>query len=59
MKRKYTCIFLALLIITFIVPFSIISCKQVALETTTTATTTTAAQTTAVTTETIRQQLLQ
>ena len=40
------------MIITFIVPFSIISCKQVALKTTTTATTTTATQTTAVTTET-------
>jgi hypothetical protein len=47
MKRKYTGIILAVLIITFIVPFSIISCKQVALETTTTA-----AQTTAVTTKT-------
>jgi hypothetical protein len=56
MKRKYTGIILAVLIITFIIPFSIISCKQVGLETTTTATTsietTSATSTTTVSTKT-------
>ena len=50
MKRKYISIVLAVLIITFMVSFPMVSCKQVALETTAAATATTAAQSTVVTT---------